>query len=129
MAQPEGYRRTFLDEGEPMAQLLYAAAAAGVHPNYTGSLLAAFSEEAPKTDPSARGPESSGKLVEALSPREIEVLTLIAEGNSNQEIGQKLHISLSTVKSHTSQIYGKLNVKNRVQAVSLARSLGLLPLL
>lgn len=129
LAKPESYRRTFLDEGEPMAQLLYAAAAEGIHPTYTGSLLTAFSEEAPQIDPSSRVWEASEKLVEPLSPREIDVLTLIAEGNSNQEIGGKLHISLSTVKSHTTQIYAKLAVKNRVQAVKKARSLGLLPLI
>lgn len=129
LAKPESYRRTFLDEGEPMAQLLYAAAEEGIHPTYTGSLLTAFSEEASKIDPSSRVWEASEKLVEPLSPREIDVLTLIAEGNSNQEIGGKLHISLSTVKSHTTQIYAKLAVKNRVQAVKKARSLGLLPLI
>ena len=129
LAKPEGYRRTFLDEGEPMAQLLYAAAAEGMHPTYTGSLLAAYSEEAPITDPSAQVLDASEKLIEPLSPREIEVLTLIAEGKSNQEIGQQLHISLSTVKGHSSQIYAKLNVNNRVQAVKKARSLGLLPYL
>ena len=112
-----------------MAQLLYAAAAEGMHPTYTGSLLAAFSEEAVKTDPSAQVLAASEKLIEPLSPREIEVLTLIAEGKSNQEIGQQLHISLSTVKGHSSQIYAKLNVNNRVQAVKKARSLGLLPYL
>ena len=129
LAKPEGYRRTFLDEGESMAQLLYAAAAEGMHPTYTGSLLAAFSEEAPKTDPSAQVLDASEKLVEPLSQRELEVLGLIAEGLSNQEISQRLHITLSTVKGHTTQIYGKLNVNNRVQAVARARSLGLIPII
>ena len=62
-----------------------------------------------------------------ISPRELEVLSLIAEGYSNQEIGLRLHISLSTVKGHTTQIYGKLNANNRTQAVARARVLGLIP--
>jgi LuxR family maltose regulon positive regulatory protein len=70
--------------------------------------------------------DSSENLIEPLSQRELEVLSLIAEGISNQEIGLRLHISLSTVKGHTTQIYGKLNVSNRIQAVARARSLGLI---
>jgi LuxR family maltose regulon positive regulatory protein len=64
---------------------------------------------------------------EPLTEREIELLSLIAEGLSNQEIGQRLFISLPTVKWHTSNIYGKLGVRSRTQAVIQARSLGILP--
>ena len=66
-------------------------------------------------------------LVEPLSRRELEVLSLIAEGLSNQEIARRLVISLRTVKWHASNIYGKLGVKNRTQAVARARTLGILP--
>ena len=66
---------------------------------------------------------------EPLTERELAVLRLVAQGLSNQEIGLRLHISLSTVKTHASQIYSKLNVSNRTQAVARARSLGLLPFL
>ncbi len=66
-------------------------------------------------------------LLEPLSVREIEVLQLIANGLSNQEIANQLHISLSTVKGHTSNIYGKLGVHKRTQAVSRAVELGILP--
>jgi ATP/maltotriose-dependent transcriptional regulator MalT len=62
-----------------------------------------------------------------LSVREIEILQLIADGFSNQEIANQLHISLSTVKGHTSNIYGKLEVHKRTRAVSRAMELGLLP--
>ena len=65
-------------------------------------------------------------VVEPLTPREIEVLQLIAEGLSNREIAQKLSISLSTVKRHNANIYGKLVVNNRTQAVARARNLSLL---
>ncbi len=127
LAEPEGYQRTFIDEGEPMAQLLYTAAAEGMHPTYVGRILAAFAKEDSQKLTLRRSPEASENLIEPLSQRELEVLNLLAEGLSNQEISAKLHISISTVKGHTSQIYGKLNVNNRTQAVARARSLGLLP--
>jgi len=127
LAKPEGYLRTFIDEGEPMAQLLYTAVTKGMHPTYIGSLLAAYSEEDREVSTLRRVPEAPENLIEPLSQRELEVLKLLAEGLSNQEIGARLHISISTVKGHTSQIYGKLNVNNRTQAVARARSLGLIP--
>jgi NarL family two-component system response regulator LiaR len=61
-----------------------------------------------------------------LSPREIEVLHLIAQGFSNQEIADRLFVSLNTVKSHSSNVFVKLDVKRRTQAVQKARELGLL---
>jgi LuxR family maltose regulon positive regulatory protein len=64
--------------------------------------------------------------IEPLSEREREVLALIAEGLTNREIAQRLHLALSTVKVHTYHIYGKLNVHSRTQAVARARVLGLL---
>ena len=65
----------------------------------------------------------SQHLIEPLSSREIEVLSLIAAGLTNQEIGQRLSIALGTVKRHTANINGKLNVHTRTQAVAAARSL------
>ena len=62
-----------------------------------------------------------------LSARELEVLQLIAKGNSNQEIADKLFISLATVKSHSSSLFGKLEVSRRTQAVHKAKSLGIIP--
>lgn len=61
-----------------------------------------------------------------LSPREMEVLELIAQGLSNQEIAEKLFISIHTVKTHSSNLFSKLDVKRRVQAVNKARQIGLL---
>ncbi len=66
-------------------------------------------------------------MVESLSERELDVLRLIAEGLSNQEIAQRLVVSLRTVKWHAGNIYGTLGVKNRTQAVAKARSLSILP--
>ncbi|HSF83452.1 MAG TPA: LuxR C-terminal-related transcriptional regulator [Anaerolineales bacterium] len=126
LAEPEGYIRTFLDEGQPMAQLLYHAIAAGHSTMYASRLLAELTgQELSPALPKELNAEQH--LVEPLSKRELNVLGLIAEGLTNQEIGLRLHISLSTVKGHTTHIYGKLGVNSRTQAVTRAQSLGLLP--
>jgi LuxR family maltose regulon positive regulatory protein len=125
MAEPEGYLRLFLDEGEPMAGLLYKAMQADIRPQYTAHILAAFGSWA-RAEAIALESSSAESLMEPLSDREIEVLSLVAEGLTNQQIAQKLVLSLSTVKWHTSNIYGKLGVSNRSQAVAVARSLGIL---
>jgi LuxR family maltose regulon positive regulatory protein len=123
LAEPGGFVRVFVDEGQPMARLLYATAARGIAPQYTGKLLAAF----PDAEPAARPRQPKVQMIEPLSERELEVLQLIAEGLSNKEIAQQLVLSLPTVKWHTSNIYGKLAVRNRTQAVAKARTLGILP--
>lgn len=110
-----------------MARLLYLAAAEGMHVTYIGGLLAAFAQQGGEISNQEQAKGLDENLIEPLSQRELEVLNLLAEGLSNQEIGLKLHISLSTVKGHTTQIYGKLNVNNRTQAVARARLLGVLP--
>ena len=125
LAEPEGYVRTFLDAGQPVAQLLYQTIAADHKPSYARKLLAEFTRQASPPAPQDR-PSADDRLLEPLSEREREVLGLIAEGLTNQEIGGRLHISLSTVKGHTAHIYGKLGVNNRTQAVAMGQSLGLL---
>jgi LuxR family maltose regulon positive regulatory protein len=129
LAEPEGFIRTFVDEGSPMAQLLYQAAARGIVPYYTAKLLAAFEAEEQKSKGKSRLPSSppSQPLVEPLSQREVEVLELIAEGLSNREISERLFLALGTVKGHNRRIYGKLGVKNRTQAINKARFLNILP--
>jgi LuxR family maltose regulon positive regulatory protein len=122
-AEPEGYVRLFVEIGEPMALLLYEAAQHDVFPEYAGRLLAAFPEPA---EPAAASQQPRA-LIEPLSQRELEVLAAIAEGLSNQEAAQRLYISERTVKWHASNIYGKLQVSNRTEAVARARSLGILP--
>jgi len=122
-AQPEGYVRIFVEVGDPMAQLLYQAVETGICANYAGRLLAAFPEAATRQRPAPPGAD----LVEPLSEREIEVLAAIAEGLTNQEAAQRLYISERTVKWHASNIYRKLQVSNRTEAVARARAFGILP--
>ena len=69
-----------------------------------------------------------GQAEEKLSPREIEVLTLVARGASNKEIGRELHISESTVESHLIQTFGRLGVADRTAAVTVALERGILRL-
>lgn len=71
-------------------------------------------------------PVEPTSLIEPLSQRELDVLRLVAEGYSNQEISQKLFLALSTVKGHNLRAFGKLQVRNRTQAIARARALGLL---
>jgi LuxR family maltose regulon positive regulatory protein len=110
-----------------MARLLYEAATRGIALDYARRLLAAFPVAEPeKADPSkAQVPRS--ELVEPLSERELEILELLAEGLTNQEIASRLFLALNTVKTHSRNIYGKLNVHSRTQAVARAQALGLLP--
>jgi predicted ATPase/DNA-binding NarL/FixJ family response regulator len=72
-------------------------------------------------------PDTAETLVEPLTPRELEVLKLLCEGQTNGEIAAELVIAIGTVKFYTSQIYGKLGVRNRVTAVARARQLNLIP--
>jgi len=115
LAEPEGYVRTFVDAGAPMAALLRTAASRGIALDYVSKLLAAFGEVASPSAP----------LIEPLSERELEVLRLLAAGLSNREIAADLFLAVGTVKKYTSNIYGKLNVRKRTQAVARARELGL----
>jgi len=127
LAGPKGYCRIFVDEGPPMARLLYEALDRGIAPDYAGQLLAAF----PIDEPKHFGPVESGLsdpvFTEPLSEREIEILQLIAEGLTNPEIANRLFLSLHTVKTHTRNIYSKLSVHNRTEAVARAKVVGLLP--
>jgi LuxR family maltose regulon positive regulatory protein len=131
LAAPAGYVRTFVEEGVPMACLLHQAAAHHIMPDYAGRLLAAFEFQVAESDtvradlePKPLGPAE--ELIEPLSERETEVLALIAEGLTNREIGQQLCISLGTVKAHTSNVYSKLSVRSRTEAVARSRALGIL---
>jgi LuxR family maltose regulon positive regulatory protein len=132
LAQEEGYIRTFVDEGELMAVLLRQAAAQGIAPDYVAKLLSAFETRveihSTSPAPSIGTPTSLGaatSLVEPLSERELEVLRLMAAGLSNHEIADKLVIGVGTVKSHVHSILGKLDARDRTQAVIKAQELEL----
>jgi LuxR family maltose regulon positive regulatory protein len=127
LAAVGGFIRLFVDEGPLMVRLLREAAARGTAPQYTQQVLAAFSPIGASLPRHGRVDGSPSALVEPLSERELEVLHSIAEGLSNQEIASRLYLSLHTVKVHSRNIYGKLDVHNRTQAVARARALDLLP--
>jgi LuxR family transcriptional regulator, maltose regulon positive regulatory protein len=125
LAEPGGFIRIFVDEGKPMAQLLFEANANGISLDYIGKLLAVFAAEQQRdTSESVALPTSS--LIEPLSRRELEVLHLIAQGCSNQEIANQLSLALDTVKGHNRKIFGKLAVQSRTEAIARAHKLGLL---
>jgi LuxR family maltose regulon positive regulatory protein len=126
IAEPGGFIRTFADEGPPMARVLYEALSREIAPDYVRRLLAAFPSAEPEQPEPTRSQVSEAELIDPLSERELEVLQLIAEGLTNPEIASRLFLSLHTVKTHTRNIYGKLDVHNRTQAVSRARALGIL---
>ena len=132
LACPQGHVRVFADEGPPMAALLgrlIAAqragsgfqAAAGVPLGYLARLQRAFA-----AGPTAPDPALSG-LVDPLTSRELEVLTMLAAGRSNQAIARELVVTLDTVKKHVGHVLGKLGAANRTEAVARARELSLIP--
>ena len=94
--------------------------------DYSRSLLAEFEEIAPSPPRPAAPDLPAASLVETISEREIEVLALLADGLTYQEIAQTMFVSVNTVKSHLKSIYGKLGVHNRREAVARARVLHLL---
>lgn len=119
LAEPSGYIRLFLDMGHAMAELLQTAVRQKIQSDYAAALLTLF----PQTDATIPSPRQSD--VESLSPRETEVLQLIAQGLTNKEIGAKLFIATSTAKRHTVNIYNKLAVNNRAEATARAYELGI----
>jgi len=120
LAEGGGFIRLFLDEGAPMARLLSVAAERGMMPAYAGRLLTAFAaEKQVRESVLAESPST-------LSRRELEVLRLLAEGLSNQEIGERLFLALDTIKGHNRRIFDKLEVKRRTEAIARGRELGLL---
>ena len=125
LAEPEDYVRIFLDEGENMRGLLREASAREIMPDYTDKLLAAFEAEKQKSEDNPDLPPAQS-LIESLSQRELDVLRLIAEGLSNQEICERLFLALDTVKGHNRRIFNKLQVQRRTEAIARARELGLI---
>ena len=131
LAAPEGYVRLFADEGLPIARLLRRAQVSRIAPAYVEMLLRAFGTASESVTPrrgSTPSPESHSTrtVIEPPTSRELDVLRLIAAGKSNAEIARALVIAISTVRTHTNNIYGKLGVTRRTEAVARARELDLL---
>ncbi|MEP7220918.1 MAG: LuxR C-terminal-related transcriptional regulator, partial [Bacteroidota bacterium] len=143
LAEPEGYVRTFTQEGAISTRILQNVRAAMLEEQeedgameYIDSLLERLGTtaqfipqpEAPQANGAANNRHviSSMELLSPLSDREIEVLKLIANGKSNASIGDALYISLSTVKTHINNLYSKLGVESRTQALVRAKEINLL---
>jgi LuxR family maltose regulon positive regulatory protein len=126
-ARPEGNVRIFIDEGAPMAALLKHAILQDIESEYAIELMAAFPEEMrDSVEAELELVTIVQPLAEPLSERELEVLRLMATGLKYQEIAGKLVVSVNTVRHHTRNIYGKLDVNSRAQAIARAQDLGLL---
>jgi LuxR family maltose regulon positive regulatory protein len=133
LAEPGGFIRLFVDEGEPMRLFildfrLWIKKQSHPHDHklldYTAKILATF--EQPAATPQSKIQNPKSKILDPLSPRELEILHLIAQGLSNQEIGERLFLALDTVKGHNRRIFDKLQVQRRTEAIARARELGLL---
>jgi LuxR family maltose regulon positive regulatory protein len=138
LSKPKGHIRLFVEEGQALRFLIsefrvWIEGKPGQRRlrDYVDRLLKAFREAAGDDgqsidlpDPSVVG-RPSFVLPEPLTNRELEVLRLICQGHSNQQICEALVVSLNTVKKHSSHIYGKLGVSSRAQAIIRAHELGL----
>jgi LuxR family maltose regulon positive regulatory protein len=131
LAEPEGYVRIFVDEGPPMAALLREAAQQSIAPIFVRRLRAAFGKTIAFPKATALG-TAAGKtpvtqaLSEPLTKRELQVLGLLRTELSGPEIARELVVSLNTIRTHTKNIYSKLEVNSREAAVRRAEELDLL---
>jgi LuxR family maltose regulon positive regulatory protein len=130
LAGPAEHRRLFVDEGPPMADLLRRLRTRGTTSNQVAALLAALEGHRQSDGERAVWPEMRAALrpsvPEPLTEREFEVLRLLAAGRSNPEIARALYVELNTIKTHVKNLYGKLGVHGRLQALGRAQELGLL---
>ncbi len=133
LGESEDYVRPFVNAGAAMRDLLAkllrdlsskpSLAETDPSPAYLARLLAVFPHDAPS--PTLSIPPSS-TLIESLTDRELEVLRLMAEGLTYQEVANRLIVSVNTVRYHVKSLYGKLGVDKRLAAIETARAIGLL---
>lgn len=128
-AEPEGYVRIFLDEGEPMRHLIgqwLAHADSGPLREYATRLLSQWKDEPKDTAELSKKATSTSDLIDPLTPRELDILRLLATGCSNAQIAEKLFLAEGTVKFYMHSILQKLGVHNRTQALVIAREQNLI---
>ena len=123
LAEPQGFVRIFLDNGSPIYRLLTEAAKRDIAADYISKLLNQIDKT---TQPDGTNSPPSALLVDPLSDRELEVLHLMAQDLSYKEMANQIMVSLNTVRTHVKNIYSKLMVHKRSQAVAKARELNLL---
>jgi LuxR family maltose regulon positive regulatory protein len=131
MAAPGGWIRPFLEPGKPLSDLLTHLEGYGLATDFSRQLHSEVQVWRERADDHTRAasdpqPKSEGGLLEALTPRELDVLELLAQRLQNKEISEKLIVSPETVKSHLKRIYQKLDVAKRREAVEKARKLGII---
>jgi len=132
MAKAENFTRIFVNHGSPMLRLLQAAAGRGIEVEYINKIIPAFGIAAMPTAgemPASQvtRPGYPGMpLVEPLSERELQVLRLLDSPLTSEEIGRELYVSANTVRTHIRNIYGKLDVHGRLEAIQKARDLKLI---
>jgi len=130
LAQPGGFLRLFMDLGPQMADMLKRLLHKDIARNYIHRILTAFKDDKRSELPDPLAPASAvlqtQAMIEPLTNRELEILSLLAQRLRNKEIAEKLFISPDTVKRHTVNLYAKLKVGDRRQAVSKAYAMGIL---
>ena len=131
LAEPEGYVRLFVEEGHADDPPPPRSPLARDHTGLYSSLIKQHSPAVVQNrliwlELTLHFEPRTLELIEPLSPRELEVLQLIAQGLSNREISERLFITISTVKGHNRRIFGKLAVQRRTEAVARAGELGLI---
>jgi len=131
LAEPGGFIRNFVDLGVPMANLLGRLNESGAGNRFIREVLAACAAQACQVPQDAHTETSAGSVagkpgeISVLTPREQELLSLVAVGLSNKEIASKLYIAVETVKTHLQRIYRKLDADGRISAVKRAEELGI----
>jgi LuxR family maltose regulon positive regulatory protein len=129
LSEPEGFIRNFVERGSPMLKLLEIAASRGIHTGYINKLLPAFKEGRwlqKSTRDQDRDKDQRSILLEPLSERELQVLRLLQSAMTSEEISRELFISVNTARTHIRNIYGKLAVHGRIEAIQKAKELDLI---
>lgn len=125
-AAPQGYARVFLDEDQPILKLLAQLPRDHAHADYAHQLLGEYGDKRRALPYEGLYDAGDGLLLETLSERELQVLHLLSQGLSSNEVADQLVIAVETARKHIKNIYGKLDVHNKVEAVRRAQELHLL---